>query len=125
MSLRPGAFVAGMVPSELTLGGGLEEEGCGAGPRRPLPARPPSGARLLASVKSLLCRTGLPRSLCCPLQPPPCPKDIAMVTSCWHKQGLELKVGLRLGPGLREAGGQAWEATGGGGEGGASAADPT
>lgn len=87
-------------------------------PKTPPRTLPPAGARLLASVKSLLCGNGLPLSLCCPLQPPPCPKDIAMVTSCWHKRGLELKVGLRLGLGLREAGWQAWEATGGGGVGG-------
>ena len=81
-------------------------------PEDPSPHAPPANARPLANMKSLLCRNGLPLSLCCPLHPPPCPKDIAMVTSCWHNRGLELKVGLRLGRGLREAGGRAWEATG-------------
>lgn len=107
-----------MVPSELTPGEAERRKGVEQAPEDPSPHAPPAGARLLASVKSLLCRTGLPRSVHCPLQPPRCPKDIAMVTSCWHKRGLELKVGLRLGPGLREAGGQAWEATGCGGVGG-------
>lgn len=89
--------------SRVIPGGGQGEEGCGAGSSKTRPQTHPQPVSANTKDcyrqkwKVISAGAAWPPPSHGPLHPPPCPKDISMVTSWWQKQGFELKVGDSAG----------------------------